>query len=86
MDGGGEDYNEDEVYSDESEEEEEEGEGGGVREGRVDEVWIRTHLKVFGKDDEMTLMKCKQTNEFLNKQLVSLEIFSSSSSHHHYQN
>ena len=35
MDGGGEDYNEDEVYSDESEEEEEEGERGGVREGRV---------------------------------------------------
>ena len=46
MNGGGEDYNEDEVF-DESEEEEEEGEGGvdplanggeggGVREGRVD--------------------------------------------------
>ena len=81
MNGGGEDYNEDEVYIDESEEEEEEGEGGGVR-----GVWIRTYLKRFGKDDEMNLMKCKQTNEFSNKQLVSLEIFSSSSSHHHYQN
>ena len=39
VNGGEEDYNEDEVYIDESEEEEEEEEdeeGGGVREGRVD--------------------------------------------------
>ena len=43
VDGWGEDYNEDEVYSDESEEEEEEGEGGGVREGRVDEE-VKKHL------------------------------------------
>ena len=37
MNGGGEDYNEDEVFDEsEEEEEEEEGEGGVVREGRVD--------------------------------------------------
>ena len=39
MNGGGEDYDEDEVFDEseeEEEEEEEKGEGGGVREGRVD--------------------------------------------------